>query len=315
MELRHLRYFAIAATEGSLHRASARLNVAQPALSRQIRDLEEDLGVPLFVRSARGVKLSPAGEVLLAEVRRLLPQLELARTRTQRAAQGEFGLLRIGFTTLAAEFRFAMAAFADARRSMPDVDIRLSLINSDLQTDALMSGEIDVGLLYRREPYPPELTYRDLRIDKYLLLVPTGHSLTKRARVRLADLRDENMAFPSPSLRPATYNEQMTACLRGGLTPHVILEHDSEAIMLNLVAEGIAIGFANSSVRERRPTQGVALLTIEDLDMPLHLAAMWRRDRETPAIPHFIDLLLQHMGAGSVPGTQKAAKRTARRKN
>ncbi|MGB8364548.1 MAG: LysR family transcriptional regulator [Rhizomicrobium sp.] len=297
MELRHLRYFAMAAAEGSFHRASLRLNVAQPALSRQIRDLEEELDVPLFVRSAQGVKLSPAGEVFLTEVKRLLTQIELARTRTKRAAMGQFGLLRIGFTMLAAEFRFAMAAFGDARRSMPDVDFRLSLINSDHQMEALMNGEIDVGLLYRREPHPPGTVYRDLRIESYKLIVPSGHPLTTRSRVKLADLRDENMAFVSPTLRPATYSEMMGACVRSGLTPRIVLEVDNEAILINLVAEGIVIGFVNSSLSERRPTPGVTFVTIEDLDVPLHLAAMWQRDRETTAITHFVDLLVEHMEA------------------
>lgn len=297
MELRHLRYFAMAAAEGSFHRASLQLNVAQPALSRQIRDLEEELDVPLFVRSAQGVKLSPAGEVFLTEVKRLLTQIELARTRTKRAAMGQFGLLRIGFTMLAAEFRFAMAAFGDARRSMPDVDFRLSLINSDHQMEALMNGEIDVGLLYRREPHPPGTVYRDLRIESYKLIVPSGHPLTTRSRVKLADLRDENMAFVSPTLRPATYSEMMGACVRSGLTPRIVLEVDNEAILINLVAEGIVIGFVNSSLSERRPTPGVTFVTIEDLDVPLHLAAMWQRDRETTAITHFVDLLVEHMEA------------------
>ncbi len=297
MELRHLRYFAMAAAEGSFHRASLRLNVAQPALSRQIRDLEEELDVPLFVRSAQGVKLSPAGEVFLTEVKRLLTQIELARTRTKRAAMGQFGLLRIGFTMLAAEFRFAMAAFGDARRSMPDVDFRLSLINSDHQMEALMNGEIDVGLLYRREPHPPGTVYRDLRIESYKLIVPSGHPLTTRSRVKLADLRDENMAFVSPTLRPATYSEMMGACVRSGLTPRIVLEVDNEAILINLVAEGIVIGFVNSSLSERRPTPGVTFVTIEDFDVPLHLAAMWQRDRETTAITHFVDLLVEHMEA------------------
>ena len=294
MDLKRLRYFAIAAAEGSFHRASARLHVAQPALSRQIRELEEELGVVLFVRSAQGVTLSPAGEVLLAEVERLLPQVELARTRTKRAAQGQFGMLRIGFTTLAAELRFAIAAFAEARRTLPDVDFRFSIVDSDRQIEALTGGEIDVGLLYRRAPHPPAAAFRDLRTDTYALAVPSGHRLAGRPSLKLAELRDEDIIFVSKSLRPVTYDELMAACLRGGLAPRIILEVNSEAALINMVAEGIAIGFTNSSLEQRRPSDGVVFVPIDDLEIRLQLAAMWLRHRETPAILMFVDLLVQH---------------------
>jgi LysR family transcriptional regulator, benzoate and cis,cis-muconate-responsive activator of ben and cat genes len=299
MELKRLNYFATTAAEGSFRRASARLNIAQPALSRQIRDLEEDLGVTVFIRSTKGVKLSPAGEVLLTEVKRLLPQVELAKTKVKRAALGQLGIVRIAFTTLVAESRFAMAALADARRLIPEVDFRLSLINSDQQTDAMVNGEIDLGLLYRRDPIPAGMVYRDLRVDSYQLVVPTTHPLTRRHKVWLADLREENLIFVSPLSWAATYKEMMGACLRGGLTPRILFEGiDNEAITTNIVAAGIALGFCNSSLANRRPIPGCTLLTIEDLDVPLHLAAMWPRDRETPAIVRFTDLVLQHMDAG-----------------
>ena len=297
MDLKRLRYFAVAAAAGSFHRASARLHVAQPALSRQIRELEEELDVVLFVRSAQGVTLSPAGEVLLAEVERLLPQVELARTRTKRAALGQFGVLRIGFTALAAELRFAIAAFAEARRTIPDVDFRLSLVDSDRQMEALTGGEIDVGLLYRRAPHPPGVAFRDLRTDTYALVVPCGHRLAGRSGLKLAELSEEDIIFVSKSLRPVTYDELMAACLRGGLAPRIILEVNSEAALINMVAEGIAVGFTNSSLEQRRPCEDVVFVAVEDLDIRLQLAAIWLRHRETPAIPLFVDLLLQHWAA------------------
>src|ERR1700740_2482009 len=129
MDLRQLRYFATAAAEGSLHRAAARLNIAQPALSRQIRNLEQELETSLFYRSVEGVKLTTAGEGLLTDVKRLLPQIEQAKIRAKRAGTGQLGMLRVGFTMLVAESRFAFKALADARRLMPEVDFQLNLIN------------------------------------------------------------------------------------------------------------------------------------------------------------------------------------------
>lgn len=294
MDLKRLRSFAIVANAGSFHHASELLHIAQPALSRQIRDLEGELGAALFVRSARGVKLSPAGEVLLAEVERILPQIDLAKIRTQRVAQGQFGVINIAYTDIAAEMRFSAAAFAEARRTMPDVDFRLSFIASDHQVQALTLGQIDLGVLYRRPPSASELVYRDLRVDSYQLAVSAGHRLARRDSIKLAELRDEDFIFiPKPS-RPVTYNEIMNTCLRGGLTPRIALEIDNDAVTLNLVAEGVGVAFANSSRMQRRPMEGVTYVPIEDFYPRLHLAVMWNRDRESPALLRFIDLLVLH---------------------
>ena len=111
--------------------------------------------------------------------------------------------LLIGGQTLHhhAGMRFAVSAFAAAGRRNPDVDYRLSLVTSDDQVAALQRGDIDVGLLYRRPPYPPNMRYRDLRVDHYSIAVPSGHRLTKLPRVRLADLEGEPLMYTSRATR------------------------------------------------------------------------------------------------------------------
>lgn len=295
MELRHLRYFAAVAGEGSFHRAADRLHIAQPALSRRIRDLEEELDVVLFHRSAKGVRLTPAGDVLLAEVERLLPQVEGAKTRTRQAAMGQYGSVNIGFTTVVAQVRFAMAAVGEARKMLPEVDFRLKLIPSDQQMGALERGDIDIGLLYRRPPHPRGVVFRDLREDSYVLMVPEHHRLAGRDSVKLAELQGEEMMFPSPALRPLTYREMMSACLRGGLEPRVVLEAEG---LINVVAEGLAIALYNSALAENVNVPGVTYLAVEDMDVPLHLSAMWREERETPALLRLVELLEEGIGTG-----------------
>jgi DNA-binding transcriptional LysR family regulator len=295
MNLKKLRYFSVAAGEGSFHKASAKLHIAQPALSRQIRDLEEEIGVSLFIRSSRGVSLSPAGEVLLGEVERLLPQIEQAKEMTRRAAAGQFGFLRIGLTTVVAEMRFVISAVADTHRLHPQLDCQLSVVTSDHQLPALQKGDLDVGLLYRRGPLPANMKYRDLRIDNYVLAVPEGHRLTGLGKVRLIDLANEPLIFISRAARPITYDELMTACLKGGLSPRILLELESVETMMNMVAEGMALAFFNGPMSARRPAEGVSYLVIEDLDITLKLAAMWNADRESRAIGDFVDLVIEHM--------------------
>ncbi len=301
MELKKLRYFAVAAAEGSFHRASAKLHVAQPALSRQIRDLEEEIGTALFVRSSQGVSLSPAGEVFLAEVSRLLPQIDMAGETAKRAGMGQFGVLRVGVTTVVAGMRFVISAFAAAVRQKPEVDHRLELIASDHQVPYLQRGDLDVGLLYRRSPLASHMKFRDLRVDHYALMVPQGHRLTKLPRVRLADLQDEKLLFMSRASHPVTYDELLTACLKGGLSPDIAYElpGDGEGIATNMVAEGLALAFVNRSMSMAQASSDVAFVTIADLDITLKLAAMWHADRESQAIHDFVDLVVDHMARDS----------------
>lgn len=297
MDLKKLRNFAVTAAEGSFHRGAAKLHIAQPALSRQIRDLEQDIGTELFVRSSQGVTLSPAGKVLLAEVDRLLPQIELAKDMAMRAGMGQFGVLRIGLSSAAARMRFLISAFAAAGRRNPDVTYQLRLVTSDDQLAAMRRDDIDVGLLYRRGPLPANVRYRDLRVDRYVLVVPDGHRLTKLRKVRLADLEDEKFIFMARSTRPITYDELMTACLKGGLSPQIGLElhGESEGITMNLVAEGLMLAFYNSAMSARCSADGVTFLTVEDLDINLNLAAMWTTERESNAVHDFVDLVVEHM--------------------
>lgn len=297
MDPKKLRYFVVTAAEGSLHRASTKLHIAQPALSRHIRSLEHEVGTSLFIRSAQGVTLSAAGEVLLADAKRLLPQIELAKETARRAGLGQFGVLRVGFTTVAAGMRFAISAFAAAARKNPDVDYRLSLITSEAQVDALQRGDIDVGLLYRRAPLPANMRYRDLRVDKHVVAVPSGHRLTRLRKVKLADLEGERLLFMSRSTWPATYNELMAACVRGGLSPNIVLElpGESEGMAMNLVAEGFVLAIFNRAMSIYPSPDGVTFLTVEDLNIALHLAVMWNSDRENAAIHGFVDLLIEHM--------------------
>jgi len=296
MDLRHLRTLAAVVETGSFHQAAARLRIAQPALSRQIRDLEDQLGVPLLVRSSRGVTMSPAGESLYRDACLLLRHAEEAEIRARRVASGEYGSLRIAYTSLVAEMRSSVAAFAQMRRERPELHCELTMVNSDHQIEKIVERQIDVGVFYRRPPLPEGLRYRDLRIDRYMLLVPVDHPLAKRKAVRLADLRDVPMLFGSPSTRPLTRKEMWSACVKAGFEPRIAMEADNESIGLNLVAEGIAVAFFNGSLAERRPNAGVAYLEIEDFDVPLHLAAIWRADQETAAIERFVTILAEHLG-------------------
>lgn len=295
MDLRQMRYFLNVAEQGSFHGASDVLNVAQSAISRQIQQLEYDIGANLFLRSTKGVKLSPAGEVLLIEVRDILARADEAKNRTWRAARGQFGRVVIAYTTRVGEMNYAISAFADARAAMPDVDFQLKFVAPEQQHAMLAAGDIDVGLLYLRDNDARGVCYRTLRTDHIKLLVPDGHPLTQQSRLKLADLKDYQFAFTSRQIAPHMYNEVFAACIKGGLSPRILTETPHEAIMVQIVQAKLAIGFCDDSVTERRPIPGLTLLTVEDLRPKLTTVAMWQKDRSTIAIDHFIEHLMRRI--------------------
>jgi DNA-binding transcriptional LysR family regulator len=296
MDLKRFRYFTVAAAEGSFHRAAARLGLDQPALSRKIRQLEQDLGVVLFVRASTGVRLTPAGETLLADLERLIPQLDLACDRARRTAAGGAALLRIAVTPFASDSRFVAAALAAARRATPELEFRLCVMHARAQLEELKGGRIDLAVQHRRGPPPPDTAHRDLRIDRYQLAVRSGHPLTRHAPLRLADLQSYDFVFATQSQWPVVHQEWLSACERAGLAPTIAYETQSEGMFLNLISEGLAIGFANSGMRDR-PYAGVSYLDVEDLDVRLPLTAIWKRDRETPAILRMVELLAEQEAA------------------
>jgi DNA-binding transcriptional LysR family regulator len=255
------------------------------------------------------VKLSPAGEVLFSEVKRLLPQIELAGTKAKRAALGQYGLVRIAFSErLAAEHRGAVAAFAKTRLLLPDVEFRLATMNSDDQIAGLVAGDLDVGVLYRQPPFPSGLKYRSISTLTTKLLVNSKDPLAKKPHVKLADLKNYDMALVARSKAPITYGEILAACARGGLAPRIAFEVNTDAALVNLVAEGLAIGFVDSSLTRRQSTAGATVLSVEDFDYKVHLVVLWQADRETPAIVEFADQLIQHLDE-----TEKSAKSRRRK--
>src|SRR6478672_1862884 len=147
MELRHLRYFVAVGEEQHYGRAARRVRVAQPALSRQIHDLEEELGFKLFDRLPRGVKISAAGKLFLEDARRILQQVNEETARAKRVAAGQSGTLRVGFVESVSWHGVVPDSFRQFRERQPDVELQLRPISSLQQIESILSGQLDAGFL------------------------------------------------------------------------------------------------------------------------------------------------------------------------
>lgn len=196
MELRHLRYFVAVAEEGSLSNAAERrLHTAQPSLSRQIRDLELELGVTLLERRARGVELTRAGKVFLDHARLALLQVEAGRNAARRAEQPEKPGFAVGFLA-GQEVDWLSDALRILRQESPDTEITLASRSSPELAEGLMQGKLDVALL-RREPLATGLAYKFLVKEPLIVILPAAHRLAARAKIPARELAREPFINPS----------------------------------------------------------------------------------------------------------------------
>src|ERR1700681_772747 len=204
MELRHLRYFIAVAEEGSLTvAAQKRLHTAQPSLSRQIRDLEGELGVELLIRGPRGIELTPWGRVFLDHARVALLQVEAAAEAARRAAQPARSSFAIGFLT-GYEMDWLPAVMGILRAELPSTEVVIHSQDSPDLAAGLMRGKIDLAFL-RPEKQAPGLKFRPLRKDPLIVLMPRDHALAARASIRPQDIAGETFigvsATRAPTLR------------------------------------------------------------------------------------------------------------------
>jgi len=288
MELRHLRYFVGVGEEQHFGRAAERLHVAQPALSRQIQDLEREIGFLLFDRLPRGVRLNAAGKLFLSDARRILQDVNEARLRAERIAHGKAGTLRIGIATALSWDGVVANFFHEFRRRQPDAELVLHHMVSVHQVDAILSGRLDAGLAATVTPWHKDLAHWEYTQDRMLLAVPRGHPLTKRETIRLRDLRDIPFVWFQRWVNPAFYERLMRACARGGLgAPRIVQEAMDRDTQLGLVQCRIGVSWMTESTRWQCP-RGIVLLPVVDMNIRLPFNLIWKRDNSTPLLLAFV---------------------------
>ena len=288
MELRHLRYFVAVGEEQHYRRAARRLRVAQPALSRQIRELEEEVGFKLFDRLPRGVKLSAAGRLFLEDARRILQAVNEATARAARVARGQSGTLRVGFPENASWHGAVPDSFRRFRERQPNAELQLQPAASLEQLDAIRSGRLDAGFVNFMPDSDPDLDQLPVAVQHIELATPKRHPLAKLKKLSLRDLMDASFIWFPRRESPSLYDRLMHECYRGGLTsPRIVQEGLNEATILSLVSTGLGVGWVLGSARWRCP-ETVAILPVVDLNVPLTLALAWRRDNTSPLLARFI---------------------------
>src|ERR1700704_2852325 len=241
MELRHLRYFIAVAEEGSLTLAAERrLHTAQPSLSRQIRDLELEVGAQLLIRGPRGIELTPAGRAFLDHARSVLSQVEAAIEAARRVAHPAKPCFAMGFLT-GHELKWMPEALRILRDELPNIDVMISSQHSPLLADGLSKGKIDAAFL-RREKGVPGLAFRLLVKEPLLVILPSDHRLAALKAISPGDLEGETFVIVSdtaPVLR-AVIDDYLK---RSGIniTPAHEADHVTMGISLIVSTRGVGL--------------------------------------------------------------------------
>jgi DNA-binding transcriptional LysR family regulator len=287
MELRHLRYFLAIAAERHFTRAARRLGIAQPPLSQQIRQLEEEVGTLLFTRSPRGVALTAAGEAFLPHAEAALREVDRARTAARRVRHGDLGILRVGFTSAASLNPLVSGAISAFRTAYPDVELRLIVQPTTPLLAQLALDQIDVAFVRPTSTERQSLRAIPLPDERLWIALPSGHVLATRKRIRLGELRNEPFVLYPRANGSLLYDSIIAACQNAGFSPRVIQEAPQMASMVSLVAAGVGVTLVPESVCQLRPA-GVRYVCISGQAPVAMLWLVAPRGAAAPGLEHFL---------------------------
>jgi DNA-binding transcriptional LysR family regulator len=288
VELRHVRYFIAVAECLNFRRAAEQLHIAQPPLSRQIRHLEEDLGVALFVRNKRRVELTRAGLVFLEQARKLIVQAGHATESARHAQKGESGLVRIGIAS-GLGGTVAKVVF-EHRKHFPATEIECRDIFSTQQNEALQKGVIDVGF-FRPPVDRANLDCELLFEEEFVVVLPRKHPLAKRRSLRLKDVAGESLIAFDRNLSTGLYDKVQGLYSRQGLTPHLTVTHveaheEAGAVMV-ACGKGIFIG-AGAIVNRSVSGIELACVKLNEPEAKIEVYAAWRKKEDSSSILDFL---------------------------
>lgn len=287
MELRHLRYFVTVAEELNFGRAAERLYISQPPLSRQIHQLEAEVGTPLFTRSNRSVELTDAGLAFLKDARSILGDVDSAVQNTRRIGRGEKGWFGVGFVP-SAIYDVVPTILRRFREQYPDVELVLRELPGTEHWKALRDKQIHVGFL--RLPLEENgIQHEPIARDTLMIALPSYHRMASCQSLDLKEMAHESfILFPNqPESHFAEYIIQI--CRDAGFEPNVVQKTGEIQTAVSLVAAGIGVVIVPSSARNLR-REGVIYRPIKDPAPTIELTMSYRKDDPSSILPNFIKI-------------------------
>ena len=281
-----MRYFVAVAEHGNFTRAAEDLHVAQQAVSQQIRALEATLAVTLLRRSSRRVELTPAGEVFLADAKRLLTASDRAVRRAQAAARGEAGTLRLGYSLVTA-FETTPALLDLLRKRHPELDVSAREVYGADIAGLLQAGQCDLALV-PMATLPAGLRQRLVRREVLRLAVNDGHPLAGADQVELSTLEHERFQMFPRQLSPGYYDVAVGACRAAGFEPSLEQHGGGSAVWCGHIARGRGVGLVVGSLGGQLPA-GITLVDLAPPRPTLAINALWSEDGDASKVDRFLD--------------------------
>ncbi|MBS1992398.1 MAG: LysR family transcriptional regulator [Cyanobacteria bacterium SZAS LIN-3] len=292
MEIRHLRYFLAVAEELNFSRAAARLNMAQPPLSQQIMQLESHLGVQLFERETRPIRLTVAGLTLLEQARPLIKRFDQLELKLQLMGSGDTGSLAIGFVS-SAMYELLPDVLKNFRARYPRVHVDLTELTGLEQEEALHEHSIDVAFI-RGTSSDPDFVGEVVVEEPLVVAVPSQWELAKKDSVALKSLSKEPfIVFPTKP-DPSFANFIKSLCRQAGFEPRVMQEANELQTAVSLVASGIGISLMPASVQmlQRR---GVSYVTLKEPAPRTVISVLHRKNDPGPSLRNFLSVLAERV--------------------
>jgi DNA-binding transcriptional LysR family regulator len=294
VELRQIRSFLSIAETLHFGRTAALIHISQPALSLQIRALEEEIGVPLLERNRRKTTLTEAGVAFRTEAAAALSQLDLAIRKSRLAANGKLGFLRIGFI-FTAGFEIVPGIVREFRSLNPEVELSLRSIPTATQVRMLEAGSLDIGFL--RLPIGERLTLdvQTVHREPFVVVLPRSHPLAKKKRVRLHELSGEKFVMYQRSYAPGFHDLILGMLRDAGIVPRISQTAAEVATLISLVDAQIGITVLPASAVKYCVASVVACDIIGNLPMS-EIALVCDKRVRTPAVDNFRSFALKTLG-------------------
>jgi DNA-binding transcriptional LysR family regulator len=295
MELRHLRYFVAVADTLNFTRAAEKLRLAQPSLTRQIQNLEEEIGVRLLNRSKKHVALTEEGSAFLIDARRVLALAEESIQSVQRLSRGETSQLNIAYLS---NFNFdllpkTLGAF---RQEYPHIALNLFDMTPAEQFRALDARKIDLGFVGLRFPSAAsDLQWECIARHKTVVVLPSRHPLTQKGRLTLEDLKTMFFVGMSEKSHPGFRNWLSATCQAAGFAPRILQDADLEPGLMRFVAEGLGVTLAREQIKNL-PHPGVAFRPLHPPVRAEYWVA-WNRDNTSKALHEYIRIVKDLAGS------------------
>lgn len=305
MELRHLRYFLAVAETLNFSRAAEKLHIAQPALSKQIRNLEELVGAQLFQRSKHQVSLTLAGEVFKQQAALVLEQAKRAAHLAQRVDRGEIGRLSIGFVG-SASYSFLPWVLRQFHSKYPDVELTLGEMDAPTQTAALRDGRIDIGFL-RLPVIDKDIAFEAIFHEKFIVALPADHRLARADRISVHELAEDRFIM-FPERGGSGFRTQISdICQAFGFLPLIAQEAAPMQNVIGLVGAGLGISIVPESVQKIQMPEVVYRPLLEDLPMAT-IALAWRKGDASMGVKAFSEVAreIAHARSTSASAAEQA---------